>query len=79
MEEPWLLELEVVAGNGRFEGGFLGREWGASSKADTCNVSTRVWERDQGKCTGGVEFEVFVEVGVAEVALRMGVSVRSSR
>lgn len=31
-----------------------------------------------GVCTGGVEFEVFVEVGVAEVALCGCLSVRST-
>lgn len=67
-----------MAGKRRAEGGFLAREWGASSKAGTCDFSKRVWQSHQGRITGGVEFEVFVEVGVAEVALRIGVSVRSS-
>lgn len=78
MEEPWLLELEVVAGKGRAEGEFLVREWGASSKAGTWSISNGGWKKDQGRCTGGVELKVFVEVGVAKVALRIGVSVRSS-
>lgn len=55
------------------------RESGARRRRLVHAMLVRGCERDQVKCTGGVEFEVFVEVGVAEVALRMGVSVRSSR
>ena len=67
-----------MAGKGSAEGGFLARGWGVSSKAGTRGVSEGIRGGGWGGCTGGVEFEVFVEVGVAEVALCGCLSVRST-